>query len=182
MFYEPLAGTCAITVISKLASRSKGVQYLYHLSYCFLLACALDLLFVLDGSSSVDRDFEKMRNFIIDLSSLLNVGPYTHRVGLLEFSGPTRKWPQFPFGFAKTTDDFVDAIKRMPYIQGVTRTGAALKIAKSMLEERRKDVGTIVLVVTDGYSQDDVKAQAEEIRLMGNMLMVTVAIPASYAM
>lgn len=123
-----------------------------------------------------------MRNFIIDLSSLLNVGPYAHRVALLEYSGPTKKWPQFNFGFAKSTDEFVETIRRLPYIRGVTRTGAAMKIAKTMLEERRKEVGTIVLVVTDGYSQDDVRAHAEEIRLMQNVIVFSVEIPESYNM
>lgn len=142
----------------------------------------MDVLFVLDGSSSVKADFASMRETVLNISSLLNVGPYTHRVALLEFSGPTRVWPQFPFGFAQTTSEFVETVRRMPYIQGTTLVGKALQTARTMLDDRRRDVQTVVLVITDGFSQDDVTEHAASIQQLEGVVMFALEIPEAYNM
>ncbi len=79
----------------------------------------MDVLFVLDASSSVKEDFDQMKQFVLELGNdLLTVGPDAHRVALIEYSGKTRRWPRFDFGFATTTDQFLKSVAKLPHLQG----------------------------------------------------------------
>ncbi len=76
--------------------------------------------------------------------------------------------------FSKLSDCLNTQLKPFP---GATLTGKALGIAKEMLNSRRADVLTIVLVVTDGYSFDPVDLAAKEIHAFKDVISFAVAIP-----
>lgn len=117
-----------------------------------------------------------MRGFVADVAKTLTVSATGHRVSLLEYSGLATKWPQYPFGFSSGTEEFVDFIKKLPFLQGTTATGKALGIALKMLDDRRRDVVTLVIVVTDGYSFDDVVSPAAEIRSLDNVILFAAGV------
>ena len=66
------------------------------------------------------------------------------------------------------TDDIVQAIEKMSYPNGGTKTGYALdKVRKDVFKKIKKDresVPKVVLVLTDGLSQDDVEDPAKKLR------------------
>lgn len=150
---------------------------MFFLIFQKFLACAIDILFVLDASSSVQGEFEKMKEFVVELGKLLVISPDGHRVALLEFSGPGAKWPQYPFGFVDTTDEFVEVLKNIPDLRGTTYLGKAMQISLDILQKRNRDIKTLVIVVTDGYSFDEVKTTAEKIQQLDKVVVVAAGVP-----
>ena len=67
-------------------------------------ACEVDLLFVLDASSSVRAGFEEMKAFVTRLTEeILDLGEGRQRAALLEYSGHTKRWPRYDFDAGKTS-------------------------------------------------------------------------------
>uniref|UniRef100_A0A915LQM3 VWFA domain-containing protein n=1 Tax=Meloidogyne javanica TaxID=6303 RepID=A0A915LQM3_MELJA len=62
------------------------------------------------------------------------------------------------------------------HITGTTYIGQALKQALKLLEERRRQVPIIVILLSDGFSQDDAIKQAEAIRNLPNLQFYALSI------
>lgn len=118
-----------------------------------------------------------MKEFVVELGKVLVVSPEGHRVGLLEFSGLSVKWPKYQFGFVDNTDDFVEVLKKIPDLRGTTYVGKALQVANEMLQQRSTNVKTLVIVVSDGFSFDDVTAEADRIHSLNNVVTIAAGVP-----
>ncbi|CAJ0576306.1 unnamed protein product, partial [Mesorhabditis spiculigera] len=103
--------------------------------------CPLDILFIVDSSGSVVTVYDKQKAFLLELLSNIDVSQQAHRVALLQFAGVKLQ---------KT-----DAFGHVRHITGTTYIGAALESAKILLESRRREAQTIVVLLSDGFSQDD---------------------------
>ncbi|KIH55959.1 von Willebrand factor type A domain protein [Ancylostoma duodenale] len=60
--------------------------------------------------------------------------------------------------------------------QGTTYIGAALELAQQLLEKRRPDVKTVVVLLSDGFSQDDATRPADAITAMKNVEFYAVSL------
>ncbi|KAI6192674.1 hypothetical protein M3Y99_01923000 [Aphelenchoides fujianensis] len=132
-------------------------------------ACPHDLLFIIDSSGSIQKSYDIQKAYLLDLLSRIQIGNETHRVALLQFAGSRIQKTEW------TYDSFVDspalmrATEQIRYLTGTTFIGAALSSARQILESRRRDVPSLVVLLSDGFSQDDATRAAEQIRALPNL-------------
>lgn len=142
------SATSALTVASKEEINCKDVLY-----------DRLDLFILLDSSSSIERgNFTKMLHFVQQVVDDLHIGPNDTQVGLLQFNGEYNL--EFSLNEYKTKAEILEALTRVDYMEGVTYTGKALRYVveyEIRLEKgSREGVPQVVVVITDGFAQDDV--------------------------
>ncbi|KAK7483691.1 hypothetical protein BaRGS_00025124, partial [Batillaria attramentaria] len=117
----------------------------------------LDLVFVLDSSNSVSNDsFKQAKSFIADIVKSLPVGKQAVRVGLVRFGNSA----DVIATLRDSTDvtRVTDAIDSMEHVKEGTNTVYPTG--------DRPNVRTVVVVITDGVSEDRraTKLQAEALR------------------
>ncbi|KAF3692451.1 Collagen alpha-6(VI) chain Precursor [Channa argus] len=131
----------------------------------------LDLVFLLDQSSSITREEHNiMKNFTAELVKSFKVTEDYVHVGLAQFSTD----PEHGFNLKQyfNTEDVIGHIQRLPYKGGNTHLGKALGYIKDYFEPSRgsrKSAGIPqnLVLITDGDSQDDVEETADKLRAMG---------------
>uniref|UniRef100_A0A4W5Q021 Collagen alpha-1(XXI) chain n=1 Tax=Hucho hucho TaxID=62062 RepID=A0A4W5Q021_9TELE len=131
---------------------------------------ASDLVFILDGSWSVaDVNFEIVKRWLVNITTSFNIGQKFTQIGVVQYSDdPTIN---IPLGKHLHIKDLISAMESIDYMGGNTRTGTAIQFASDKLfnlsERGPKGVARIAVVLTDGKSQDEVKAAAEAARRRG---------------
>ena len=119
----------------------------------------------MDSSGSVGRaNFIRSLNFIKNLVSSFVISPRNSRVGIVVYSH--RVVPVFSFGQYKGMRSVLQAIDRIKYVGGGTKTGRALSYSRRYLfarSNRRK----VLILLTDGKSYDRVGKPAAVLRNMG---------------
>lgn len=91
------------------------------------------------------------------------IGENNTRVGLATFSGQNTFTVRISFTDFFTTDALISAVQMIPYDSGGTRTGEAL----DLFSMAREGLPHILVVLTDGKSQDSVTAPSRRLRQMG---------------
>lgn len=96
------------------------------------------------------------------------IGENNTRVGLATFSGQNTFTVRISFTDFFTTDALISAVQMIPYDSGGTRTGEALdRIRTDLFSMAREGLPHILVVLTDGKSQDSVTAPSRRLRQMG---------------
>lgn len=127
-------------------------------------------MFIVDESGSIgEENFRLTRNFLRSVISSLETGPFKIRVGIVTYNDvPTAHISLNSF---RDKADILQFISFLPYRQGGTKTGAALRFAlKNIFTEKkgsREDVPKVAVVITDSESQDNVKEPAIALRRAG---------------
>ncbi|XP_062058407.1 collagen alpha-1(XX) chain isoform X2 [Lepus europaeus] len=128
-----------------------------------------DIVLLVDGSWSVGHvHFQQVKAFLASVIAPFDIGPDKVQVGLTQYSGdPRTEWALSAFG---SSEQVQDAMRRLRYKGGNTFTGLALAhlLDQNLRPEAglRPEAATVVLLVTDGKSQDDVRAAARVLREM----------------
>ncbi|XP_067093214.1 collagen alpha-1(XXI) chain [Osmerus mordax] len=134
---------------------------------------ASDLVFILDGSWSVaDVNFELVKRWLVNITTSFNIGQKFTQVGVVQYSDDPIL--HIPLGKHFSSKDLIKAMESIEYMGGNTRTGTAIKFATDKLfglaERGPKGLARISVVLTDGKSQDEVLAAAEDARKKGIIL------------
>ncbi|XP_021110892.1 collagen alpha-1(XX) chain isoform X3 [Heterocephalus glaber] len=126
-----------------------------------------DMVFLVDGSWSVGHShFQLVKDFLASVISPFEIGPNQVQVGLTQYSGdPQTEWDLNSF---RTREEVLAAVHSLRYKGGNTFTGLALshvlgynlKPAAGL----RAEAAHLVILVTDGKSQDDVHAAAHTLQ------------------
>lgn len=126
-----------------------------------------DIYFLIDGSGSIQRnDFEDIKTFVNETTRMFQVGANNVRIGVVQYASAPKK--EFVIGQHNQMDDLIKAISNIEQIGGGTRTGDALIYMKSLFQmASRENVPQILVVITDGESEDEVKQAAGELRQQG---------------
>ncbi|XP_068178959.1 collagen alpha-6(VI) chain isoform X2 [Antennarius striatus] len=134
-----------------------------------------DIVFMVDGSWSIGKEnFEKVRRFLNTLVNSFDIGPDQVRIGLVQYSTTPRT--EFLLNSHQNKRDILRYISRLPYMGGGTQTGQGLDF---MLKEHfteaagsrvHHNIPQIAVVITDGKSQDDVEASAQDLKRRGIVL------------
>ncbi|KAG7336265.1 hypothetical protein KOW79_000958 [Hemibagrus wyckioides] len=128
-----------------------------------------DVIFLVDGSGSIyPEEFSKMKEFMNSIVSNSTTGKDGIHFGVVQFS----ESPQPEFALNKFSDKIPmqQAINEMRQLGGGTMTGHALSILSeffSPTEGGRPSVPQILIVITDGESQDAVAQPAQALRSKG---------------
>ncbi|XP_054545747.1 collagen alpha-6(VI) chain isoform X2 [Talpa occidentalis] len=131
----------------------------------------VDLVFLMDGSNSIHpNDFKKMKEFLASIVEDFDVNIDRVRVGVAQFSHTYRQ--EFLLGAFTGKKEISFQIENIQQIYGNTHIGAALQqVGHYFLPNRgsRINAGTpqVLLVLTDGQSQDEVAEAAEDLRHKG---------------
>uniref|UniRef100_A0A671WRM6 Solute carrier family 35 member C2 n=1 Tax=Sparus aurata TaxID=8175 RepID=A0A671WRM6_SPAAU len=131
---------------------------------------AADIMLLVDGSWSIGRtNFRRVRDFLEGLMTPFHIGPDHIQIGLTQYSGdPRTEWQLNNF---TTKDQLLEAVRNFRYKGGNTFTGQALLhvMEENMRAEAGARSGTpfFLVLLTDGKSQDDAIAAANQLKNAG---------------
>ncbi|KAM9067326.1 collagen alpha-1(XX) chain isoform 3-T3 [Sarcophilus harrisii] len=130
----------------------------------------VDMVFLVDGSWSIGRsNFRLIREFLANIISPFHIAQDKVRIGLSQYSGdPRTEWDLNSFN---TKDEVLEAVRNLRYKGGNTFTGLALT---HVLEQNlkleagsRSEAVKVVILLTDGKSQDDARLAAQVLKDLG---------------
>ncbi|KAM6375888.1 collagen alpha-6(VI) chain-like [Alca torda] len=128
-----------------------------------------DVMFLLDSSGSIgDENFRKMKNFTRELVNRIDVGADRTQIGVVQFSDKPKE--EFKLNTYSTKRDILHAIDGISPLQSTTLTGEALKFMLKYFQASsgsRHAAKKILILITDGESQDEVGAPARGLRQTG---------------
>lgn len=147
---------------------------LYFLSASGCRTAPCDLVFILDGSWSVeDVNFERVKQWLVNMTTSFNIGQKFTQVGVVQYSDDPVL--EIPLGKYSSNKELIKAMESIQYMGGNTRTGTAIKFATDKLfglsERGPSGISRIAVVLTDGKSQDEVLKAAEAARKKGVILI-----------
>uniref|UniRef100_A0A663M2D9 Collagen alpha-3(VI) chain n=1 Tax=Athene cunicularia TaxID=194338 RepID=A0A663M2D9_ATHCN len=146
MFCLLLSGLCLVHAQQQAAAKTVAVA---------------DIIFLVDSSWSIGKEhFQLVREFLYDVVKALAVGGNDFRFALVQFSGNPHT--EFQLNTYPSTRDVLSHIANMPYMGGGTKTGKGLEylienhLTKAAGSRASEGVPQVIIVLTDGRSQDDV--------------------------
>nr|XP_061786873.1 collagen alpha-1(XIV) chain-like isoform X1 [Nerophis lumbriciformis] len=134
-------------------------------------AAKADLAFLVDGSWSIgDDNFLKITKFLYSTAGALDqIGPDGTQVAIAQFSDDART--EFALNAHQDKERLLDAINKISYKGGNTKTGRAIQHVKDSIFSPeggvRRGVPKVLVVLTDGRSQDDVIKVSKEMQKEG---------------
>ncbi|XP_037533181.1 collagen alpha-1(XIV) chain [Nematolebias whitei] len=143
-----------------------------------------DLVFLVDGSWSIgDDNFMKITHFLYStMGSLDLIGPDGTQVAIAQFSDDART--EFQLSSHSNKEALLEAIQKISYKGGNTKTGRAIKHVKESIFTQaagaRKGVPKVLVVLTDGRSQDDVNKISKEMQTEGYIIFAVGFADADY--
>ncbi|CAG09868.1 unnamed protein product, partial [Tetraodon nigroviridis] len=135
-----------------------------------------DLVFLIDGSWSIgDESFNKVIQFVTSMIGAFEViSPNGMQVSLVQYSDDAKT--EFKLNTYYNKGIVISALKSVRYRGGNTKTGIALKHVYEKVftsdSGMRRNVPKVLVVLTDGRSQDDVKKSAEKLQHSGYSVFV----------
>ncbi|KAK2910439.1 collagen alpha-1(XIV) chain [Channa argus] len=143
-----------------------------------------DLAFLVDGSWSIgDDNFMKITRFLYStMGSLDLIGPDGTQVAIAQFSDDART--EFLLSSHSNKETLLEAIQRIRYKGGNTKTGRAIKHVKESIftpeAGARRGIPKVLVVLTDGRSQDDVNKVSKEMQMEGYIIFAIGFADADY--
>ncbi|XP_059208525.1 collagen alpha-1(XII) chain [Centropristis striata] len=135
-----------------------------------------DLVFLIDGSWSIgDESFNKVIQFVTSMTGAFDViSPKGMQVSFVQYSDDAKT--EFKLNTYHDKGIVISALQTVRYRGGNTKTGVALKHVYEKVftsdSGMRRNVPKVLVVVTDGRSQDDVKKSAEKLQHAGYSVFV----------
>ncbi|XP_028294319.1 collagen alpha-1(XII) chain isoform X3 [Gouania willdenowi] len=135
-----------------------------------------DLVFLIDGSWSIgDESFNKVIQFVTSMTAAFDViSPSGMQVSFVQYSDDAKT--EFKLNTYHDKGIVLSALQTVRYRGGNTKTGVALKHVYEKVftsdSGMRRNVPKVLVVVTDGRSQDEVKKNAEKLQHSGYSVFV----------
>uniref|UniRef100_A0A8C8B081 Collagen alpha-1(XX) chain n=1 Tax=Otus sunia TaxID=257818 RepID=A0A8C8B081_9STRI len=129
-----------------------------------------DIVLLVDGSWSIGRNnFKLIKEFLSNLISPFSIAQDKIRVGLSQYSSdPRTEWDLSAYS---TRDQVLEAVRNLRYKGGNTFTGLALThvLEKNLKSDAGARLGAekLVILLTDGKSQDDANLAAQTLKNLG---------------
>uniref|UniRef100_A0A3B3U400 Collagen type XII alpha 1 chain n=1 Tax=Poecilia latipinna TaxID=48699 RepID=A0A3B3U400_9TELE len=135
-----------------------------------------DLVYLIDGSWSIgDESFNKVIQFTTKMTAAFDViSPRGMQVSFVQYSDDAKT--EFKLNTYHDKGIVLSALQSVRYRGGNTKTGVSLKhVYEKVLTSdsgMRRNVPKVLVVVTDGRSQDEVKKSAERLQHSGYSVFV----------
>uniref|UniRef100_A0A3P9LM25 Collagen, type XII, alpha 1b n=1 Tax=Oryzias latipes TaxID=8090 RepID=A0A3P9LM25_ORYLA len=148
----------------------KSVSFLLVLLPECLASAVADVVFLVDGSWSVGRpNFQHIRSFISAAVEAFQINADRTRVAVVQYSNDART--EFNLNQHTTRSALLKAVSSLSLKGGNTKTGIALNyLLENTFTEAagaRKDFPKVLVIITDGKSEDPVDSYAKQIKSMG---------------
>ncbi|XP_043544622.1 collagen alpha-1(XIV) chain isoform X1 [Chiloscyllium plagiosum] len=147
-------------------------------------AARANLVFLVDGSWSIgDENFVKIIGFLYNtIGALDKIGPEGTQVAIVQFSDDPRT--EFQLNSYSDKENLLNAVQRIRYKGGNTKTGRAIKHARDTIFTidggLQKGIPRVLVVITDGRSQDDVDKISKEMQIDGYSIFAVGVADADY--
>ncbi|XP_062324096.1 collagen alpha-1(XII) chain [Osmerus eperlanus] len=144
-----------------------------------------DVVFVIDGSWSIgDESFSKVVQFVFSMIGAFDViGPSGMQVSFVQYSDDSQT--EFRLNSYQDKGNALAALQLIRYKGGNTKTGVALKHVHERVfapnNGMRRNVPKVVVAITDGRSQDEVKKNAAKLQHAGYSVFVVGVADVDYA-
>ncbi|GMT35921.1 hypothetical protein PFISCL1PPCAC_27218, partial [Pristionchus fissidentatus] len=138
--------------------------------------CQVDVLLIVDSSGSVHNIYDTQKTFLASVLEEIDIANHNHRVALIQFAGQNLQKTEWSFDDMSANEQLMKAFGRIRHFTGTTYIGAALHAANRMLDNKRKNVKTLVVLLSDGYSHDNTEIAAEEIRSLQDVELYAVSV------
>lgn len=138
-----------------------------------------DIYFLIDESGSINtEEFPLMKTFILEFLLMFHIGPKHVRVGLVKFSSQPKR--EVNLLDIKDRESFEDAVEKVYQEGGGTNIGKAIHEMQSFFQEAvasrpNLEIPRILIVITDGKSQDEVETPAKLLREQG-VIIYTIGV------
>lgn len=145
----------------------------------------IDIGFLVDSSGSIEKagkgNYKKCLDFIKNAVNGSFISEQFTHIGLVLFA--SKRKTVFNLQQFYDSEKMMKAIDKAPYLKGGTLTGKALAYAKTELFDKtgRKDVPSVLIVLTDGRSTDKVTVPATELH-NANITVFAIGIGRNYDM
>ena len=119
----------------------------------------MDIIYLMDSSGSISLDdFERQKDFVIDLVRVFPIGPSASRAAVVTY----HDWPNVRANFNDfdSTDSFVKAVDAINQTRGRTRIDRALIKTSEMFKSARRNVQKVLITLTDGAQTPDPDSMA----------------------
>ncbi|KAI6215622.1 Von Willebrand factor, type A domain-containing protein [Aphelenchoides besseyi] len=136
-------------------------------------SCILDVIFVLDVSSSVHAAFEQMCDAAVEIYQDL-ITENTLHYGIVKFSSSHSSKVVVPMGEHKTADTFRQSLHTISQRGGTTYIVEALKQVQAMLHSQQGHK-SLVIVITDGFIRDDPEKDVKDLQSKATVFIVPSA-------
>lgn len=131
-------------------------------------------MIIVDNSGSVENDFTAEKETAAKLVESLNVSPLNNRVALLDFNVAAERI--FSFDVYADTTAVAGAIRNVSQVGGSTNTKSALTLALEEFNAKaRSGVNRIMLLITDGNSQNTIEDLVEGTKRLADAGVVIFA-------
>uniref|UniRef100_A0A8C4QJW5 VWFA domain-containing protein n=1 Tax=Eptatretus burgeri TaxID=7764 RepID=A0A8C4QJW5_EPTBU len=159
--------TASSALVSPLVSRVCNNERLICSKTCLNSA---DLVFVVDGSSSVGHEnFPALLEFVANVTGHFEVARAGTHVGIVQYTYEQRT--EVELGRHTTPEGVREAVHRVHYWSGGTSTGAAITYTRQeMFAHSHSGKRRLLVLITDGRSYDDVREPAAAARKEGIIL------------
>ncbi|XP_041962560.1 collagen alpha-6(VI) chain-like isoform X2 [Alosa sapidissima] len=138
-----------------------------------------DIYFLIDESGSIyEKEFQMMKKFILEFLLTFHIGPNQVRVGLVKFAN--EPIPEFDLTETKDRAALDKAVDKVYLDGGGTNIGLALKYMEprfqaAVANRPGPDIPRILILITDGKSDDPVEEPAKVLREQG-VIIYTIGV------
>ncbi|XP_045647685.1 collagen alpha-4(VI) chain-like isoform X1 [Ursus americanus] len=140
-------------------------------------AVLADIVFLVDSSTSIGpQNFQKVKNFLYSVVLGLDISSDQVRVGLAQYNDNI--YPAFQLNQYPLKSVVLEQIQNLPYRTGDTNTGSALEfirmhyLTEAAGSRAKNRVPQIVILLTDGESNDEVQEAANKLKEDGVVVYV----------
>ena len=132
----------------------------------------MDVGFLIDSSGGINmtdkHNYQRIKDFIKGFIKSVVIGKNDTRIGIATYSSQGNFKIRFNFTTYSTTESLLDATQDIPYDSGDRYTGQALTLIRLDLFSMARDgLPMLLIVLTDGKSNDSVTLPSKRLRAAG---------------
>lgn len=177
---NPTAITDALSTLAGVVVTEVPTEPVVEITTVQTQKVVRDIVFLVDGSNYIgSTNLPYVRDFIINVVNQLEVRPDRVQIGLLQFAEDPKI--EFYLNSYRSRQDVVDKISQLRLTGGsVLNTGAAMNYALASMfqpstgSRRKQGVQQVLVLITGGPANDEVKSIADKLALAG-VLTFTVS-------